>query len=234
MNVFYIPETHVGSYVSLPEEESKHCIKVLRLKQGETLSLIDGKGGFYTAIISEISSKKCEVEIIEHTQNFGKLAYNLHIAIAPTKNNDRLEWFVEKATEIGISEITPIITSRSERKIIKTERLEKVMVAAAKQSLKAYFPKINQAQTLKLFLQNVNSQAKFIAHCAESKRTRFKDALQTSSDLCVLIGPEGDFTSEEIVSAEKAGFNAISLGNSRLRTETAGIVACHTVALFFE
>ncbi|HLP05069.1 MAG TPA: RsmE family RNA methyltransferase, partial [Paludibacter sp.] len=190
-------------------------------------------GGYYEAIIANPHPKHCSFEITRAATEFGKRGYHLHIAIAPTKNIDRYEWFIEKATEIGIDEITPLVCRFSERKIVKEDRLEKIVVSAAKQSLKAYFPKLNPACTFEAFMKNHQAAAqKFIAHCySGDERKLLQKEIQKSADVLVLIGPEGDFSEEEVRKAIAGGFIPVSLGNSRLRTETAGVVACHTVAL---
>ncbi|MBP8944886.1 MAG: 16S rRNA (uracil(1498)-N(3))-methyltransferase [Paludibacteraceae bacterium] len=239
MNVFYVPEPTLRN--TLSEEESQHAVKVLRLKEGEEIILIDGKGGYYKAKITFPDAKHCEFEIIETIPDFGKLNYYLHIAIAPTKNMERFEWFVEKAIEIGISEITPIICQFSERKVIKMERLEKIMIAAAKQSIRAYFPKLNPSSRFDDFLKKYQDSQQFIAHCysfienseqiQKLEKKKLKDVAQKSLGTIILIGPEGDFSKEEIKKAIAAGYIPISLGENRLRTETAGIIACHTIAL---
>ena len=233
MNLFYIPDIENSSYLS--EEESSHAVRVLRMKSGDRLFAIDGKGGFFEAEIANPYPKHCEINIINKKINFNKRNHYLHIAIAPTKNIERLEWFLEKATEIGIDEITPIICRFSERKNIKNERLEKVIVSAMKQSLKAYLPTLNPLTTFDDFLKNQQENtAKFIAHCYDDEKTLLKNAYQKGNNAVILIGPEGDFSKEEVEKALNNNFKPISLGNSRLRTETAGIVACHTVNLLNE
>jgi len=232
MSLFYVPTLSSG-YV-LPEEESQHAVKVLRLQVGEEITLIDGAGGFYKAKITNPHPKHCSFEITETILEYGKRDYRLHIAIAPTKNIERLEWFIEKATEIGIDEITPIICRFSERKVIKAERLEKIIVSAAKQSLKAYLPILNPLCSFDELLKNHHASQKFIAHCYDDDKRLLQNEIQTSKDVLILIGPEGDFSKEEVQKSLSAGFIPVSLGNSRLRTETAGVVACHTVSLLNE
>lgn len=201
------------------------------MKAGDKIELIDGVGGFYEAEIVHPHHKHCEVKILHKTENFNKRNHYLHIAIAPTKNIERLEWFLEKATEIGIDEITPIICRFSERKIIKPERLEKVIVSAMKQSIKAYLPKLNEACTFDEMIKRNEAKQKFIAHCYAGDKTLLQQAYQKGSDSFILIGPEGDFSEDEVTLALQKDFRPISLGNSRLRTETAGVVACHTINL---
>lgn len=233
MHLFYTPDLK-GELYYLDETESKHCIRVLRLNTNDQIQLIDGSGGFYTAKITDPNPKKCQIEIVESKNDFGKKNHYLHIAIAPTKNMDRFEWFLEKATEIGIDEITPILCEHSERKVLKTDRLEKVIISAIKQSIKAYKPKLNEITNFKDFIcQNIESE-KFIAHCEENEKILLKNAYNKHKNVTILIGPEGDFSPIEIELAKKNNFQEISLGESRLRTETAGIVACHTINLLNE
>lgn len=228
MHIFYTPDIDSENYI-LSEEESKHCIKVLRLNSGDSLYLVDGKGGFYDAIIDDPHPKKTKLRILSKVENFGKRNHYLHIAIAPTKNIERVEWFLEKATEIGIDEITPIICDRSERKEIKTERLNKVITSAIKQSIKAYHPKLNEAVRFSDFItQNTNTQ-KFIAHCMDGGKVTIKEQLILNSNYLIVIGPEGDFTLEELDAAVNNNFIPVSLGDSRLRTETAALEACFEI-----
>lgn len=229
MTLFYAPT--ITSELLLPEEESIHAVKVLRLKVGSPIIVVDGKGNFYKAVISNTHPKHCGFEIIETLLEFGKLHYNLHIAIAPTKNMERLEWFVEKATEIGISEITPIICRYSERKVVREDRLEKIIISAAKQSVKAYFPTLNRTCTFDDFLKKHTEGNRFIAHCYEQDKRLFKQEVENLKELLIIIGPEGDFSKEEVQSAINQGFVPVSLGESRLRTETAAVVACTTVSI---
>lgn len=229
MHLFYTPDVTSDTY-TLNEEESNHCNKVLRLKQGDTVHLIDGVGGLYVAQIAETAKKAVLLNIIDKQQGFGKRNHYLHIAIAPTKNIDRIEWFLEKATEIGIDEITPIICDRSERKIVKEERLEKVVTSAVKQSLTAYHPKINTAISFKDFIKQRDEEVKMIAHCIdEDRKQAISELIQPHQKYLILIGPEGDFTPKEIELALQNGYKPVTLGNTRLRTETAGLAACFEV-----
>lgn len=230
MQLFYVPNIS-GAEVVLDETESKHAIRVLRLNFGSQVHIIDGNGGFYIAEITDANPKKCKFQILQTIKEFGKKDFKLHIAIAPTKNIDRFEWFLEKATEIGIDEITPLLTKHSERKIIKPERLEKILVSAIKQSLKAYLPKLNPIISFNDFIANVECENKFIAHCFEGEKTHLKNTITKRTNNFILIGPEGDFSLEEVEQAKNLGFKEISLGLARLRTETAGVVACHIVNL---
>ncbi len=233
MQLFYIPNI-LGNQVILNETESKHAVRVLRLSEGSQVQLIDGKGGFYEAEISDAHPKKCKLVITRSIQDFEKRNFKLHIAIAPTKNIDRFEWFLEKCTEIGINEITPLLSEHSERKVIKPERLEKILVAAMKQSLKAYLPKLNSITNFNEFISDSEYQNKYIAHCNNGDKLHLKNCVQKDEDTLILIGPEGDFGPEEVELAKINGFKEISLGMARLRTETAGIVACHIVNLVNE
>lgn len=229
MTLFYCPT--IATATVLSEEESQHAVKVLRLQAGDKILVIDGKGGYYEAEITLAHHKKCVFRILTATQNFSSHNYHLHIAIAPTKNIERLEWFIEKATEIGIDEITPIICRFSERKIIKEDRLEKIIVSASKQSVKANIPILHSLCTFDQLLAKHSAKQQFIAHCYESEKKLLKNEITPGSDILMLIGPEGDFSEEEVKKAIEHGYTPVSLGNSRLRTETAGVVACHTVEL---
>lgn len=233
MNLFYAPDiTNSKTYV-LSETESKHAIRVLRLIKGDEITLIDGKGNFYTTQITDDNAKKCIVEIIDIVKEKKHQPF-IHIAIAPTKNNDRMEWFVEKCTEIGISEITPLLCSNSERKKIKSERLIKTAISAMKQSLKATLPQINELTTFKDLIATSFDGEKLIAHCYEDEKSPLKNSYEKKKNVLILIGPEGDFSKEEIELAIQHNFEPITLGESRLRTETAGILACHTIHLMNE
>jgi len=226
--IFYTPDIHDLRY-TLNEEESAHAVRVLRLKAGDEMTLVDGRGGRYKAQIVEIHHKHCTVKVLEHQTAYGKRSYRLHIGIAPTKNIDRFEWFIEKATEIGIDEITPLLCEHSERKHINTERLQRIMIAAMKQSQKAYLPQLNEMTDFGKWLEMQNFGSCYIAHCNESDRQSLITAYQSGRDATIAIGPEGDFSLQEVSQALARGFMGITLGESRLRTETAGIAACHSV-----
>ena len=226
MQLFYLE--NLENEIILSAEESKHATKVLRKKEGDILNFTDGKGAFYKAEITVADSRKCRLKVVNTEQKEKQHNYHLHIAIAPTKNMDRYEWFLEKATEIGIDEITPIICSRSERKVIKTERGNRILISAMKQSLKYHLPKLNEAISLNDFLKQDIEGAKYIAHCEDGEKKELKAVNKTEKYL-MLIGPEGDFSQKEIDLALQNQFKAVSLGTSRLRTETAGIVAVHTI-----
>jgi len=230
MQLFYTPDIDAASITyRLNEEESKHCVRVLRLQTGDKIQLIDGKGNFYTAAIADPHPKRTSLQIISVQKDFHKRNHYLHIAIAPTKNIERLEWFLEKGTEIGIDEISLIICQRSERKETKTERLDKIITSAIKQSIKAWHPILNEPIALNKLITTPFDGQKFIAHCEEGDRLRLKHELKPFGRYLILIGPEGDFTPKEIDDALNNGFKAITLGESRLRTETAALEACFEV-----
>ena len=224
MNVFYKPEI-VGDHIVLDPQESQHCVKVLRSKTGDQIHLIDGKGGLYTAEIIDANARSTTLSISSHEDNYEPLPYELHMAIAPTKSIDRFEWFLEKATEIGVSSITPIICDRSERRNVRIDRMEKVVISAMKQSLKAYKPQVNEAISYKKWLNSdFIDGSKFIAHCMEGEKLEIWN-VPVDKPVTIAIGPEGDFTPEELELSIQKGFKPITLGNYRLRTETAGLAA---------
>lgn len=225
MHVFYTPD--ILSNPELPAEEAGHCLRVLRLGMGDEILLTDGKGFFYKAVISAASGKRCQVKIVETIEQEPFWTGHLHLAMAPTKMMERVEWFAEKATEIGFDELTFLNSRYSERKVIKTERVEKIVVSAVKQSLKARKPIINEMTDFEKFVKQEFCGDKFIAHCNEGEKISLKDAIIPGNDTLVLIGPEGDFSKEEVELAIKNGFIPITLGKSRLRTETAALVAVH-------
>lgn len=233
MQLFYIPGLESDKYI-LSFEESKHCIKVLRLKKGDVVYLTDGKGNLYKTQITIPDPKKCEVQILESFSEYGKKEFYLHLAIAPTKNIKRTEWFLEKCTEIGVDEFTFIDCRFSERSIIKQDRFQRVVIAALKQSTKAYLPKINGLVNFNDFIGKNIKGKKYIAICDEQRKSHLKDLYCKGENATILIGPEGDYSEEEKELALKNSFQPVSLGESRLRTETAGIVACHTINLINE
>ena len=225
MQLFYAPDITTPLY-TLPEEESGHCVRVLRLKEGDSLHITDGRGTLYRAVVEESHPKHCTIRIVEEHPEWEKRPYRLTVAVAPTKNIDRIEWFVEKATECGIDRIVPILCDHSERKVVKQERLEKIAASAMKQSLKAYLPQIDPLTPIKESLAEPFEGVKLIAHCEEDmERIFLGDVVSKGDDVLVLIGPEGDFSVAEIEAARKAGFREITLGNARLRTETAALAA---------
>ncbi|MFP4556338.1 MAG: 16S rRNA (uracil(1498)-N(3))-methyltransferase [Bacteroidales bacterium] len=225
MQLFYIPSFDNGT-ITLPQDESRHCIRVLRLTQGSVIQVVDGKGNFSTCKIADPNPKRCIAEVVETHKEFGKRDFHLHIAIAPTKNIDRFEWFLEKATEIGIDEITPMLCEHSERKIIKPERLERVLVAAIKQSIKAYKPKLNPLTPFNEVVNKATEDIKLIGYCNDYSQLHMKQQVDKRKSIVFLVGPEGDFSPEEAELAIKNGFSQTILGSSRLRTETAGVMAC--------
>lgn len=235
MQLFYNPSlTSESTEIMFDKTESKHIVRVLRKKLGDILHVTNGKGLLFIGSISLVNDSNCIAKIDEIQPQPKPWNYYLHIAIAPTKNIDRFEWFLEKATEIGIDEITPILCSRSERKVLKNDRLEKILESAMKQSLKYQLPKLNELQSLKSFLKSTQKGQLFIAHCDETYRKSFKNELIKNEQITVLIGPEGDFSPEEIHLALANNFTPVTLGKSRLRTETAALVATQSVAFFNE
>lgn len=234
MQLFYNPElTEQSIQVTFSKDESKHILKVLRKSVGDELHITNGNGWLFVAKISIADIKNCVTDIVSKTFH-PKKNYQIHLAVAPTKMNDRYEWFLEKATEIGIDSITPIICSHSERKTINPERFEKILLAAMKQSNQYYSPILLPQINFQEFVKQDFKSQKFIAHCEETQKTALKSALKTQTDVLILIGPEGDFSVKEIETAIKNQFIPVTLGTTRLRTETAAIVACHSVAFINE
>ena len=229
MHLFYNPHIQGDSF-ELEEQESKHAIRVLRLVRGDRVILVDGKGGWYEAVITDDHPKHCSLKIETRIQGYQPLSYSLHLAVAPTKNLDRFEWFLEKATEIGITEITPLICRRSERRKLKMERLEKILVSAMKQSLKAFKPMLHEPVSMEEFIKTDRPGTRGIAHCYPMER-RGIHKLDHSGTYTLMVGPEGDFTEEEISEAFKAGYLPFHLGSTRLRTETAAIYITTAISL---
>jgi 16S rRNA (uracil1498-N3)-methyltransferase len=225
VNLFYQPLIPQGAH-HLDAEESRHCVKVLRKSVGDSINITDGSGLFYEASILKADSRECTFTILKTIPEYKK-DYAIHIAIAPTKNSDRLEWFVEKATELGINRITPIDTKHTERSFLKKERLQKVAISAMKQSLKATLPAIDELTPIGTILTANPGIEKFIAYVDNENPIHLKDLAKPKHSYLTLIGPEGDFSKEELHQALDAGFKKVSLGTSRLRTETAGVAACH-------
>jgi 16S rRNA (uracil1498-N3)-methyltransferase len=234
MQLFYNPNiTESSDSFFFDKEESKHIIKVLRKKDTDTLHVTNGLGVLFTTVITLASDTKCTVKIVSVTRSETP-KYKLHLAVAPTKLNDRYEWFLEKATEIGISEITPIICDHSERKFIKTDRFDKIIQTALKQSNQYFLPKLNEPITFKEFVAKQILGQKLIAHCEQTNKKLLKEIVKPNENITILIGPEGDFSEKEIQLGLENKYIPISLGNTRLRTETAAIVACHSVAFINE
>lgn len=237
MYLFYCPD--IETKQTLSEEESGHCVRVLRYSAGDEILITDGKGTTYTARITNPHPKHCDFEIISREKQEPHHHFHLHIAIAPTKNIERMEWAIEKCVEIGVDEITPLLCRFSERKQLRTDRLEKIILSAAKQSLTPYLPVLHEFTPYDAFIKSQESrdksqEQKFIAHCYKEDKRVLKDEIEQGRDVLVLIGPEGDFSEQEIAEALSLGFVPVSLGNSRLRTETAAVVACHTAVLMNE
>ena len=227
MNLFYLPEFEQGNSYQLSDEESRHLIKVLRGKDGDTVHLTDGKGNLALARLNVDSKRSVKVDIVT-IERIERPAPGLTIAISPVKSPARWEWFLEKSTELGVAYIQPIICERTEKHNFKGERVEKIILAAMKQSNRFYLPQINQPIPFSQYLQNEFNGQKFIAHCDEGKKINLYDNVKQGLDISFLIGPEGDFTENEIMQSIAVGYQPVSLGKYRLRTETAGIVVCQT------
>ena len=233
MQLFYISELQKNDQeFTFNKNESKHIVRVLRKKKGDSLHITNGKGLLFFAEIVDANDKQCQISIVRHEKKSKPRNYNLHLAIAPTKNMVRYEWFLEKACEIGIDEVTPIICDHSERKTVKTDRLQKIIESACKQSLKFHFPVLHEPVNFNQFISTNQYEQGFMAHCdPKLKRFKLETVLKKGTDVCILIGPEGDFSASEIEAAISNKFVPITLGDNRLRTETAGIVATHAVGL---
>jgi 16S rRNA (uracil1498-N3)-methyltransferase len=228
MQVFYAPEI-TGEYYTLDERESKHTVRVLRMSNGSEIRLIDGKGNLYEGIISEPDQKACKIRVLNIIKGFEKRDYRIHIAISQLKNPERFEWFVEKSVEIGVDEITPLICSKTEKQGLKHERLNNIIISAMKQSLKANSTKLNVSCKFNDFINSSHPGILMIAHCNDGDERKSIDEVYTKgNEAVILIGPEGDFSEDEISNARKNGYVPVHLGKSRLRTETAGVAACHS------
>ena len=224
MKLFYHPDPLAE--LALSEEESLHATKVLRMKEGDEFTLLDGKGHQYRAEITSAKAKKCTFKIIDSKTENNKRNYRLHIAVAPTKNIDRIEWFIEKAIEVGVDEISFLLCEHSERKNINLERIEKIAVSALKQSMNLYLPVLNDLIPYSKFISSTKTETCYIAHLEEGDRKLFKQEIRDKANILLLIGPEGDFTKEEIDLAIQHQYTPVSLGESRLRTETAALAGC--------
>ena len=234
MQLFYNPQIDEKTEsFSFDKEESKHIIKVLRKKDTDILFVTNGMGLLFETEIILASDNKCTVKILA-IEKANPSNFYLHLVVAPTKMNDRYEWFLEKATEIGVDEITPIICDRSERKVINKDRFEKIILTALKQSNALFLPKLNEAVSFKEFIKRKNNGLQLIAHCEETNKKSLKSVLKPNENTTILIGPEGDFSEKEIALALENNFIPVSLGNTRLRTETAAVVACHSVVFVNE
>ena len=232
MHLFYCPNFKNVSVLN--EQESIHAIKVLRLKKGDIINVVDGLGGFFEAIIVEPHSKKCGLSMISERPFFNEKKYKIHIGIAPAKSNDRNEWFLEKCIEFGVDEVSFINCNRSERKSINMDRMTKLSISAIKQSLNIVAPKLNPVSSLKNFVSTIEADCRFIGHLVEGDKSSLFRCAPPEKSYVVLIGPEGDFDEKEIKFAIENNFVPISLGKNRLRTETAGIAACHILNLINE
>lgn len=226
MQLFYAPDLTPPIY-TLGEEESKHCVRVLRMGLGDTLHLTDGRGNLYRATIADPSPKHCTIEVVETTPDYGRLPYELTMAVAPTKNIDRFEWFLEKAVEVGVTRIVPLACDHSERRSINDERARRIIISAMKQSLKAYLPRLEPMTRFRDLVAATPETGRFIAHCAPTDRPKeyLPRVVEKGAPTVILIGPEGDFSSEEINFALENRFSAVTLGDQRLRTETAAVAA---------
>ena len=228
--IFYSTQIYEDS-INLPEDEAHHALKVLRKHKGDKIVVVDGNGGWYECVIVSEEIQNCLLRIDDRRLKFGLREHYIHIGIAPPKSHDRVEWFVEKAVEIGVQEISFILTDQSERKNIKLERILKRTISSMKQSLKAYLPKINDIIPIKDFMINCSNKEKFIGYVEDDQNSHLFQTANSNNDYCILIGPEGGFTSSEFKTAEEFGFKSVALGDSRLRTETAGLAACHILNL---
>ncbi len=235
MQLFYTPDiSTILKTITFNKEESRHIVRVLRKTNGDQLTITDGKGKLYTAEIVQALDKKCLANISSWEDKPKSWNYHLHIAIAPTKMNDRFEWFLEKATEIGVDEITPVYCDHSERRSLKTERMEKVILSAMKQSLKFNLPVLNNPKKFSELVHQKDWDLGLIAHCEDGKKDHLKSFFPFHQKIMILIGPEGDFSVSEIEQALRQDIKPVTFGESRLRTETAGVVACNTAALLNE
>ncbi len=230
MHLFYTPDIKDDEFYQLNEEESKHAVRVLRLNIDDELWLTDGEGTMIQAKLIDNHPKRCNLQIVKRIANYAKRDYRLHMVVAPTKNISRFEWFLEKATEIGVDEITPVLCEHSERNAIKKERLNKVITSAVKQSLKAYHPKLNPLKKFGDVLKEKKDTKMLLAWCNATEEDRIEKFAEAREDLIIFIGPEGGFSDREIEEAGDAGVELVSISSSRLRTETAALVACHSVA----
>ena len=233
MHLFYAPGLKNNTHV-LTEDESRHCIKSLRLGRGDIVHLTDGQGNLFQTRIVEDDPRRCLVEVEQTWHEYGKQPFSLHIALAPTKNIKRYEWFLEKVTELGIDEITPLRCFHSERKHVNHERMNRIVVSAMKQSLKAYLPVLHEMRSFADFVRNAPQDNRYMGYCEEGDTPHLKQRYRPGENALIMIGPEGDFSQEEVTLAKDHGFKTVSLGQSRLRTETAGVVAAHSIHLLNE
>ena len=228
MNLFY-SNTIDGDFITLVGDEAKHCTKVLRKTVGDEIHIIDGQGTLFLTRIDSIGKNDCVCSVLNKTEQFGTHPYYVRMCVAPTKNIDRFEFFVEKAVEIGVDEIVPVCSDNSERKVLKLDRIERIVLSAMKQSYKATMPKLHELTDIRTILQTNYAGEKCIAHCEQQEKSLLRDVVKKGGEITILIGPEGDFSLSEIELAKQQGWIPVSLGESRLRTETAAIAAVHTV-----
>jgi len=234
MDQYFYSNQIYDDFLILPEDEAHHALKVLRKKTGDKIIVVDGNGGLFTALFENENARNCNLKIINSKKDIEHLEHNIHIGISPPKSHDRLEWFIEKSVEIGIQEISFILTENSERKNIKMNRIFKRAISSMKQSLRTYLPKINEMVSEKDFILNCSNNEKFIAYLSDCNNQHLLKSASAQNDYCILIGPEGDFSLSEIKRSKEFGFLPVSLGRNRLRTETAGITACHILNLVNE
>ena len=234
MNQFFYSDHVFGETIVLPEDEAHHALKVLRKQEGDSIIIVDGKGGWYETVLETVEIQKCKLRIMNKKEEFGKPNHYIHIAIAPPKSHDRAEMFVEKAVEIGIQEISFVLTQSSERNNIKLNRIKRRAISSMKQSLKAYLPQINDMLSISEFIETCSNAEKYVGYLGTENTNFLSKIAKPDNNYCVLIGPEGDFMQEEVDLALGCDFQTISLGNSRLRTETAGIAACHILNIINE
>ncbi len=230
MQLFYAYEVH-EKHALLDAEETRHCMRTLRKKVGDKVRFTDGMGYLYEGSIRSLTKKQCVLDILSKTQTQHLEEHYLHLVIAPTKNISRIEWLLEKATELGVQKISLILCKHSERKKVREDRLQKIIISAAKQSLQTAFPRLESLVTFKEVLETYTGfKNKYIAHCQSGNLEHFKTLIPKGEEVCILIGPEGDFSAEEVDVSLKYGFVSVGLGATRLRTETAGLYACSIVA----
>ncbi|MGP1514837.1 MAG: 16S rRNA (uracil(1498)-N(3))-methyltransferase [Bacteroidales bacterium] len=229
MQLFFVDGCSIDESITLNKEESFHIYKVLRMREGDDIFLTDGKGGLFECTILEATPKRCTVKLVKTQYNYQQRSYKIHLAIAPTKNINRMEWLLEKAVEIGIDEITPIVTEHSERRTINMERLDKILVSAMKQSIKCFKPKMNDLTKFSTLINNLNEEKRYLCCCNNENKVMIKDDYSPNSSVILFIGPEGDFSNSEISQAKITGCKLISLGEQRLRTETAALYAISNI-----
>ena len=227
MTQFFYSNHVFGETIILSEDEAHHALKVLRKQQGDSIVVVDGKGGWFNTVLETDNIQNCKLQIVERREEYGKPNHYIHLAMAPPKSHDRTEFFVEKAVEIGIQEISFVLTKYSERNNIKLNRIKSRAISSMKQSLKAYLPQINDIISIDTFVETCNNSDKYIGYLSDENTILLSKNAKPRNNYCVLIGPEGDFIPEEVDLAQSYDFQTISLGKSRLRTETAGIAACH-------